>query len=96
MHCVLPRTRPRKDEPTMNAAMNTDNAIHILTEDLKNLIWKDYDSPSTRECVYEWYYAEAGYYVFRHKHLRSIHLVKAKSPDDAFEKIRRNYLKRSN
>ena len=76
----------------MKADMNFDKMLHVVDVGLDGLRWqecKDYGAPDDS---YEWYYAEERLYVIRNKKMKAYYFVGAKSPTEAFEKLRKRFL----
>ena len=88
MYCVLPKSRPRKDD---QMTMSTDDAIHKIAKDLDEVRWRDCKDYGAFDGTFEWYYAESQLYVIRHKRLKHIYLIKAKSPADAMTRLKHIY-----
>lgn len=70
--------------------ISLDDAIHIAAAGLNGgeIRWRecaDYGAPDN---TFEWYYAENGLYVIRHKKLKCCNFIKARSPADAFNKLK--------
>ena len=75
--------------------MQTDKMIQLTAKALTRVRWHDYEQsfshPDMPEDTWQWYYAEEGFYVIRHKHTGSYCFIEARSPADAFTKLKRRY-----
>ena len=65
--------------------MNADVTIANVVYAFKGIKWRDCESDD----AYEWYYAENMLYVIREKKTRAYWFVKAKSPQTAYECMKR-------
>lgn len=68
--------------------MRVDEAFQAAAEGLSRVKWRpvtaEYGAP---EGTYEWYYAENGLYLIRHRRLGTVRFLRARSPLDAWEKL---------
>ena len=68
--------------------MQPDTVIQALFNVLKEIKWRECESNDN----FEWYYAEAMHYIVHEKATDSYYFVKAKSPNNAYETVRKKIM----
>lgn len=76
----------------MGGIMKLLEAIQDVQGALDGLMWRECADYGAPDDTYEWYYAESGVYIIRHKKLKTCFFTKARSPEDAFNKLRKQWL----
>lgn len=74
--------------------ISVDDAMHVVAGALNGdgIRWRECADYGAPDDTFEWYYAENGLYVIRHKKLKCCNFIKARSPADAFNKFKGLYL----
>ena len=74
--------------------MSINEAMHIVAAWLNDgeICWRECADYGAPDDTFEWYYAKNGVYVIRHKKLKCCNFIKARSPEDAFYKLKGLYL----
>ena len=69
-----------------------DEMLHNVSDGFENVRWRNCQDYGAPDDSYEWYYAENRLYVIRGRKMKAYHFVYAKSPEDAFERLRQRFL----
>lgn len=76
----------------MGDEMSFDRMVQEVESGLSVQTWRNCKDCGAPDDLFEWYYAEDRLYVIRNRKMKGYYFVYAKSPADAWEKLRKRYL----
>lgn len=76
----------------MGSEMSLDQMIHEVESGLEGVRWRNCKDCGAPDDLFEWYYAENRLIVIRNRKMKAYYFVYAKSPADAWERLRKRYL----
>lgn len=76
----------------MVGEMNFNRMIQAVESGLEERRWQNCRDYGATDDLFEWYYAEDRLYVIRNRKMKAYYFVYAKSPAEAWERLRKRYL----